>query len=66
MEAHCRECGVEYSTKRASLGYSTCLECGANEATIERRRRAKCVAPAYNKGAYQYVPTIDVAREIGR
>ena len=33
---------------------------------IEKARKAKCSAPAYNKGAYQYVGTVQAARGVGR
>lgn len=51
----CQKCGEEFSLSRAKLGYKTCLECGEEEAQRETKRKSKCVAPAYNKGAYQYV-----------
>ena len=47
----CVECGDDYSPKRYELGYLTCLECGDKEATRQIIRKAKCTAPAYNKGA---------------
>ena len=34
-----------------------CLECGQKHAQKEKDYKAKCTAPAYNKGAYQYVST---------
>jgi hypothetical protein len=42
--AYCYKCGDDYSDKRASLGYRTCLHCGDKEASIEAHRRTKCVA----------------------
>ena len=53
MIAVCVECWEEYNPKRRALGYKTCLECGAANARVEKARKAKCTAPAYNKGAYQ-------------
>ena len=66
MEAICIECGVEYNSRRLELGYRTCLCCGAKHATREKARKAKCTAPAYNKGAYQYVGTVQAAKGVGR
>ena len=34
------------------------------QAEIERKK--KCTAPAYNKGAYQYVASEEVAKDVGR
>jgi hypothetical protein len=53
--ATCYKCGDEYPDKRLSIGYHTCLSCGDKEASTEANRRRKCVAPAFNKGAYMYV-----------
>jgi len=39
------------------LGYLSCLDCGQVHAQKEKDYKAKCTAPAYNKGAYQYVST---------
>lgn len=66
MIAVCVECWEEYNPKRKALGYRTCLECGDVNAKIEIARKAKCTAPAYNKGAYQYVGTVQAAKGIGR
>mgnify|MGYP001329088543 CR=1 FL=1 len=66
MIAVCVECWEEYNPKRKALGYRTCLECGDANATIEIARKAKCTAPAYNKGAYQYVGTLQAAKGVGR
>lgn len=49
------DCGEEYSDKRLALGYETCLDCGRRNAVMEARRKATRVAPAYNKGGYQYI-----------
>ena len=62
----CVECGDDYSPKRYELGYLTCLECGDKEATRQIIRKAKCTAPAYNKGAYMYIASASMAREAGR
>ena len=66
MIAICVECWEEYSIKRKELGYKTCLECGDANARVETARKAKCTAPAYNKGAYQYVSSFQSAKSIGR
>ena len=66
MKAICLECWEEYSPMRKKLGYKTCLECGEANARIESVRKAKCTAPAYNKGAYQYVGSVQTAKGIGR
>ena len=66
MEPICIECGEFYNPKRLELGYRTCLCCGGIAARIEKARKAKCSAPAYNKGAYQYVGTVQAAKGVGR
>ena len=66
MRAVCIECGENFNPRRLELGYRTCLECGDARATIEKQRKAKCTAPAYNKGAYQYVGTVQAAKGVGR
>jgi predicted nucleic acid-binding Zn-ribbon protein len=62
--AICIKCGEEYSDKRAELGYKTCLECGAKDAQKETKRKSKCIAPAYNKGAYQYITSKECVKGI--
>lgn len=62
----CIECGDDYNPRRFELGYLTCLECGDKEATRQIIRKAKCTAPAFNKGAYMYVTSASMAREVGR
>ena len=66
MTCECINCGEPYNPKRARLGYRTCLKCGEKEAEVEVARRAKCVAPAFNKGAYQYVGSRSDALLVGR
>ena len=39
------------------------IEEGAGREII---RRSKCLAPAYNKGAYQYIGTEEMAHDAGR
>lgn len=55
MEAKCLNCGENYPTARQELGYDICLDCGEKEAKAVTNYRKKCIVPAYNKGAYQYV-----------
>lgn len=62
----CIYCGEQYTMKRKQLGYNTCLNCGEKQAKKEINRKKKCVAPAYNKGAYQYVGSIEQAKYLGR
>ena len=53
--AICRQCGEDYSIKRYNLGYISCLDCGQKHAEAEAKYKATCTAPAYNKGAYQFI-----------
>jgi hypothetical protein len=62
--AICSVCEESYSDRRKSLGYRTCLDCGDKEATKEIKRKSKCIAPAYNKGAYQYIISKDCVKSI--
>lgn len=66
MDPECIECGDEYNPRRYQLGYYTCIECGEEAAQIEILRKSKCSAPAYNKGAYMYVTSSQMAKELGR
>ena len=66
MEPICVDCSTAFNPKRLELGYRTCLDCGSTRAIKEMKRKAKCTAPAYNKGAYQYVGTVQAARGVGR
>ena len=64
--AVCIKCHGPYNPRRLELGYRTCLDCGGKSALIEKARKAKCSAPAYNKGAYQYVGSVQAAKGVGR
>lgn len=64
--ALCSECDAEFSDKRKELGYNTCLDCGDIKAEKESKFKAKCTAPLFNKGPYQYVANKSVAKNIGR
>lgn len=61
---YCVICDEEFSQKRKDIGYDTCLKCGDKEASREKSRKSKCVAPAYNKGAYQYITSKDCVKNI--
>ena len=62
----CIKCHEHFNPRRLELGYLTCLDCGGRAALVEKARKAKCSAPAYNKGAYQYVSTRQAALGVGR
>ena len=64
--ATCTICKINYSDKRKNIGYNTCLECGDKFANEEAIRKSKCIAPLFNKGAYQYIGSIDEVKHIGR
>ena len=64
--AICIECYSEYPEKRKHIGYKTCIVCGDKEASKEAIRKSKCIAPLFNKGAYQYIGNIKEAKYIGR
>ena len=64
MSAVCRYCGEDYPRKRLDLGYLSCLDCGQKHAEIEKAYKAKCTAPAYNKGAYMYIGSADAVKGI--
>ena len=62
----CPDCGGEVNPRRVALGHPLCLVCGETLAQKEIARRAMCVAPAYNKGAYMYVTSASMARDAGK
>ena len=64
--AICIEFDEEYSDRRKALGYSTCLDCGQEAAEREILRKARCTAPAYNKGGYMYISSVNMAKDVGR
>jgi hypothetical protein len=61
----CSVCRVKVPEARLRLGYSTCLTCGEVAAQKLATLRKKSIAPAYNKGAYQYI-TLNDTKTIGR
>ena len=64
--AVCIKCQDNFSPKRKKLGYNTCLKCGDVAASKIIKHRSKCSAPAFNKGAYMYVSSKEMARDLGR
>lgn len=62
----CFDCGEEFNPRRKALGYEHCLNCGEKHAKKESDRKAKCTAPLFNKGAYQYVGSFEDAKNAGR
>lgn len=63
---YCNSCGSNFPVKRKKLGYNTCIDCGDKEARKEALRKSKCVAPLFNKGAYQFISNIKEAKHLGR
>lgn len=60
----CQFCGEPYPAKRKELGYLSCLDCGEHHAQKQKEFKAKCTAPAYNKGAYMYIGSPDAVKGI--
>ena len=60
------KCEEEIPQARWNLGYRVCVYCGEKEARKEIERKKKCTAPAYNKGAYQYIDSYEEAMDIGK
>lgn len=54
------------STARKSIMESVLLGKESQETKDEVIRKSKCLAPAYNKGAVQYVGSEESAKDIGR
>ena len=59
-------CGNLIAEGRIALGYDTCLECGEQAAQAEADRRKTQVAPLYNKGAVQYITSLEQVKDLGR
>lgn len=57
--ATCTTCGDDYSLKRHSLGYNTCLNCG----DFAARRVMHCVVPM-NKSNYVLVTNHDELKQL--
>ena len=64
--AQCIKCGDEFDDARKELGYKICTECGEVHAQKEIERKKTCVAPAFNKGPYQYVSSEEQAKWLGK
>lgn len=64
--AKCIECGDFFSPRRQALGYKTCLDCGEISVQSRIENMRKQCAPAYNKGAYQYITDMQMVRDLGR
>jgi hypothetical protein len=62
----CNICADSFPVQRKELGYNVCLACGGRKAEAEKIRKSKCTAPAYNKGAYQYITSRDMAKDAGK
>jgi hypothetical protein len=60
------KCGTEYLDKRKALGYETCLDCGEQEAQELVEQKKERIAPAYNKGAYQYITSTAMVMDVGK
>jgi len=60
------KCEEEIPLERYKLGYRTCIYCGETEARKEIEFKKQCIAPAYNKGAYQYIASIEEAMDAGK
>ena len=65
-QALCIKCQEEFPFKRKRLGYDTCLKCGDVAAKKIMKHRSRCTAPAFNKGAYMYVSSRSMAKDLGR
>ena len=63
-DAICRFCGEDYPKRRMELGYLSCLDCGEKFAEKEKAFKAKCTAPAFNKGAYTYISSTEQVKGI--
>ena len=66
MKPECIECGDTFNPRRFALGYYTCLECGDAEASRQILHKARCTAPAYNKGGYMYITSKSMAKDAGK
>ena len=60
----CHFCGDEYNKKRKDLGYRSCLDCGQAHAQKEKEYKAKCTAPAYNKGPMMFITNKEAVKGI--
>lgn len=62
--AICYLCGETYPARRKEIGYNTCLECGGQEAEMERVAKSKRITVAYNKGPVMYITSPEAVKGI--
>ncbi len=62
----CIKCCCSFPDKRKELGFNLYIDCWEKYVTLEKIRKSKCIAPLFNKGAYQYIGSIQDARNAGR
>ena len=55
----CRWCGGEYSSGRALLGFTSCLECGE----LEAKKIRHCIVPL-NKSNYVVVSDVSLLKQL--
>lgn len=65
-ERKCFKCGDEIEETNWKTGYRGCFACREKNAQKEAAKKAKRVAPAYNKGAYQYLTSKQMVKDVGR
>lgn len=59
-------CGASDATARNTMMEQALSGKEKPEVAAEIVRKSKCLAPAFSKGAYQYVGTVDQAQDVGR
>ena len=64
--AECVSCGDDFNPKRYRLGYRTCLECGQTLALQEKVSKSRRTASLFNKGAYQFITSLEQVKHLGR
>ncbi|MBV36240.1 MAG: hypothetical protein CMP47_12455 [Rickettsiales bacterium] len=57
---------IEDDKSAESVEYTEEMQAREAAARKEAERRKKCVAPAFNKGPYQYIFTEEQAKDVGR
>lgn len=57
---------VDDDTTSNKVEYNEEMKAREQAAREEAERRKKCVAPAFNKGPYQYIFTEEQAKDVGR
>jgi len=66
MENECIVCGDEVLPQRWKAGFRACFICRERKAQEIKKAKAKQNAPAYNKGAYQYITSRQMCKDLGR